>query len=254
MVEFVRYKKHNEVRYGAVRNGNVLEIRGDIFGKYDISSVEHSRDTLEILPPVSPTKVIAVGLNYLDHAQELDMGVPTEPLIFLKPSSSVISHDETIILPKSSERVDFEAELGIVIKKTAKNVSIKQAPDYILGYTCANDVTARDFQKNDGQWTRAKSFDTFCPIGPSIVSGIDTHGLVIQGILNGEVIQDSNTRKMIFKTDELVSYVSRVMTLYPGDVIITGTPPGVDQLQDGDVIEIKIDQVGTLRNFVKLED
>ncbi|MFH1429331.1 MAG: fumarylacetoacetate hydrolase family protein [Candidatus Margulisiibacteriota bacterium] len=254
MIEFVRYKKHNEVRYGAVRNGNVLEIRGDIFGKYNVSSVEHSRDTLEILSPVSPTKIVAVGLNYIDHAQELNMEVPTEPLIFLKPSSSVISHDETIILPKSSERVDFEAELGIVIKKTAKNVSIKQAPDYILGYTCANDVTARDFQKQDGQWTRAKSFDTFCPIGPSIVSGIDTHGLSIQAILNGEVIQNSNTRKMIFKTDELVSYISSIMTLYPGDIIITGTPPGVDQLQDGDVIEINIEQVGTLRNFVKLED
>jgi len=252
-MEYIRYRKNKEIRYGAVRDGNILEIRGDLFGKFEVSSVEHSRETLEILPPVSPSKIIAVGLNYLDHAQELSMGLPTEPLIFLKPPSAVIGHEDTIVLPKASERVDFEAELGIVIGKTARHLSVDQASDVILGYTCANDVTARDFQNKDGQWTRAKSFDTFCPLGPGIVTDIDPHGLSVQCVLNGRTVQDSNTRRMVFKVEELVSAISGVMTLVPGDVIITGTPPGVDQLQDGDVVEVVIEKVGTLRNEVKLE-
>ncbi|MFA5927678.1 MAG: fumarylacetoacetate hydrolase family protein [Candidatus Margulisiibacteriota bacterium] len=254
MAEYVRYRKHNEIRYGALREGNILEIRGDIFGRFEVSSVEHSRESLELLPPVEPTKIIAVGLNYLDHAQEMSMEIPTEPLLFLKPPSAVIGHDETIILPRSSERVDFEAELAIVISKKAYKISANQAEHYILGYTCANDVTARDFQKQDGQWARAKSFNTFCPLGPAIVTDVDTRGLDIKCLLNGEVVQSSNTRKMIFKAEELVSYISQVMTLFPGDVIITGTPPGVNQIKDGDTVEIQIDQLGTLRNYVKLED
>ena len=254
MINFVRYqKKGKEVCYGALRDGYVLEIRGDIFNRYEISSVEHSVETMDILPPVLPSKIIAVGLNYLDHAQELDMAVPDEPLLFMKPPSAIIGNDDSILLPSKSEQVDFEAELAIVIKKTAKKVTVKEAPDYILGYTCANDVTARDFQAKDGQWIRAKAFDTFCPIGPGIISGIDTHALNIECILNGESVQNSNTRKMIFKPDELVSYISNVMTLLPGDVIITGTPPGVNALQDGDVVEVKIEDVGLLRNFVSAE-
>ena len=165
----------------------------------------------------------------------------------------MIGHEDTIVLPKASERVDFEAELGIVIGKTARHLSVDQASDVILGYTCANDVTARDFQNKDGQWTRAKSFDTFCPLGPGIVTDIDPHGLSVQCVLNGRTVQDSNTRRMVFKVEELVSAISGVMTLVPGDVIITGTPPGVDQLQDGDVVEVVIEKVGTLRNEVKLE-
>jgi len=254
MIEFVRYLKKNEIRYGAVRDGNILEIRGDIFGKYEVSAIEHSRETLVVLPPVEPSKIIAIGCNYLDHAQEMDLPVPKEPLIFFKPPSSVIGHNDTIVLPASSKRVDFEAELGIVIGRQARNVPVNQALRYVLGYTCANDVTARDFQKEDGQWARAKGFDTFCPIGPSIVAGIDTRSLSIQAIRNGKVLQDSNTRKMIFKDEELVSYVSQIMTLYPGDIIITGTPPGVDELKAGDVVEIAIENIGTLTNDVVLAD
>ena len=253
MIEFVRYLKKNEIRYGAVRDGNILEIRGDIFGKYEVSAIEHSRETLVVLPPVEPSKIIAIGCNYLDHAQEMDLPVPREPLIFFKPPSAIIGHNDTIVLPKSSKRVDFEAELAIVIGRQAKNVSINEAHRYVLGYTCANDATARDFQKEDGQWARAKGFDTFCPIGPSIVAGIDTRSLSIQCRRNGDILQDSNTRKMIFKDEELVSYVSQIMTLYPGDIIITGTPPGVDEIKDGDVVEVEIENVGTLTNDVVLE-
>lgn len=254
MIEFVRYLKKNEIRYGAVRDGNILEIRGDIFGKYEVSAIEHSRETLVVLPPVEPSKIIAIGCNYLDHAQEMDLPVPKEPLIFFKPPSSVVGNNDTIVLPRSSKRVDFEAELAIVIGRQARNVPVNQALRYVLGYTCANDVTARDFQKEDGQWARAKGFDTFCPIGPSIVAGIDTRSLSIQAIRNSKVLQDSNTRKMIFKDEELVSYVSQIMTLYPGDIIITGTPPGVDELKDGDVVEIVIENIGTLTNDVVLAD
>jgi len=252
-MEFVRYQASNEIKYGVAKDHSILEIKGDIFGKYKVTSIEHSRDTLDILPPVTPTKIVCVGLNYLDHAQELDMPVPEEPLLFLKPPSSVIGPDETILLPASSTRIDFEAELAIIIGTTARKVSIDKAADYIMGYTCANDVTARDFQKKDGQWTRAKSFDTFSPIGPGIVTDLDVHALNIQCLVNGTVVQSSNTRKMIFKPAELVSYISHVMTLFPGDVIITGTPPGVNELKEEDIVEVKIDKIGTLRNYVQKE-
>jgi len=250
-MKYIRYLKNNEITYGALVENSVREIKGDIFNKYKITSLEHNIEKLEVLPPVTPSKVIAIGLNYLDHAQEMDMPVPKEPLIFLKPATTVIGDKDTIFLPPTSKKVDYEAELAIIIGKKAKDITVKDSSDYILGYTCANDVTARDLQEKDGQWTRAKSFDTFCPLGPAIVTDINTHSLDIQCILNDTVVQSSNTRQMIFKAEELVSYVSHIMTLYPGDVIITGTPTGIGQIQDGDIVEIKIDQIGTLQNFVE---
>jgi len=199
---------------------------------------------------INPTKIIAVGLNYLDHAKELKMEIPDHPLIFMKPSTSVIGNGDAIILPPQTKELNYEGELAVVIKEKVKNVSKDEARRFIAGYTCANDVTARDLQRIDGQWTRAKSFDTFCPLGPRIVSDIDPKNLSIITRVNGVVKQNSNTKNMIFDVFELVSFISEIMTLLPGDVIITGTPPGVGAIEVGDVVEIEIEGIGVLKNTV----
>lgn len=197
-----------------------------------------------------PSKIVAVGLNYLDHAKELNMEVLDEPIIFLKPPTTIIYHGDSIIYPKMATRIDYEAELAVVIAKEAKNISEADAEKYILGYTCLNDVTARDLQRKDGQWTRAKSFDTFCPIGPSIVSGIDVSDLKIEAYLNGRCVQSSTTKNMIFKIPYLISFISSIMTLKPYDIIATGTPTGVGPMNVGDTIEIRIEKIGSLINKV----
>ncbi len=200
-----------------------------------------------------PTKIVAVGLNYHSHAKELGMNTPHHPILFIKPTTSLIGDGDTIILPKMSERVDYEAELALVIKKKAKNVSEKDALKYVEGFTCLNDVTARDLQKLDGQWTRAKSFDTFCPVGPRLVKPgkIDPDNARIQLYLNGELKQDSSTKEFIFKVEYLISFISHVMTLNPGDIITTGTPPGIGPMKKGDVVEVKIEGIGILKNYVR---
>ena len=200
-----------------------------------------------------PSKIVAVGLNYHNHAKELGMKPPTEPIIFIKPETAVISNEENIVYPKQSKRVDYEAELALVIKKKCKNVNIKDAMKYIKGYTCLNDVTARDIQFRDSQWTRAKSFDTFCPIGPELVKPekIDPHNTKIQLFLNGKLKQDSSTKEFIFPIPKVISFISKIMTLNPGDVITTGTPPGIGPMKRGDTVEVKIEGIGILRNFLK---
>ena len=208
---------------------------------------------LQLLSPTRPSKIVAVGLNYRDHIAEFGHPVPENPIIFIKPSSSVIGPGERIILPQSSQRVDYEAELAMVIKKRARHVRKEEAPQYILGYTCFNDVTARDLQKKDGQWTRAKSFDTFSPIGPWIETDFDPHNAEIKCYLNGTLRQHSNTGNLLFSAWELLSFVSEIMTLLPGDVIATGTPSGVGPMEPGDVVEIVIQGIGTLRNEVAKE-
>lgn len=208
---------------------------------------------LRLLPPTRPTKIVAVGLNYQDHIVEFGHPIPENPIIFIKPSSSVIGPEEPIILPRSAKQVDYEAELAVVIKKRARHVPKEEAPEYVLGYTCFNDVTARDLQKKDGQWTRAKSFDTFSPLGPWIETDLDPGNATIQCYLNGNLKQCSNTRNLLFSVRELVSFVSQVMTLFPGDVIATGTPSGVGPLHPGDVVEVTIEGIGTLRNEVQKE-
>jgi 2-keto-4-pentenoate hydratase/2-oxohepta-3-ene-1,7-dioic acid hydratase in catechol pathway len=197
-----------------------------------------------------PTKIIAIGLNYLDHAKELNMEIPEYPLIFMKPPTAVIGDGEIIIYPPQTQELHYEGELGIVIGKKARNVSIEEAKDYIAGYTCVNDVTTRDLQRMDGQWTRSKSFDTFCPLGPRIVKDVDPTNLAIATRVNGVTKQSSNTNQMIFNAYKLVSFISAIMTLLPGDVISTGTPPGVGELQVGDVVEVEIEGIGILRNTV----
>jgi 2-keto-4-pentenoate hydratase/2-oxohepta-3-ene-1,7-dioic acid hydratase in catechol pathway len=198
----------------------------------------------------NPTKIIAIGLNYMDHAKEMNHQIPTYPLIFMKPSTAVILNDDYIIYPPDTKELHYEGELAVVIKNKTKNISKEDARYYIAGYTCANDVTARDLQRLDGQWIRSKSFDTFCPLGPRIISSIDPTHLSITTRVNGSVRQKSNTDNMIFDVYELVSYISRIMTLLPGDVIITGTPPGVGSMNVGDIVEVEIEGIGILKNKV----
>jgi 2-keto-4-pentenoate hydratase/2-oxohepta-3-ene-1,7-dioic acid hydratase in catechol pathway len=199
---------------------------------------------------VAPTKIICVARNYSEHARELGNEPPPEPILFLKPPSAVLAPEATIVRPPQSQRVDFEGELAIVIGRKARNVSRLAWRDYVLGFTCGNDVTARDLQKKDVQFTRAKGFDTFCPIGPVIETDLDPAELRLVTRVNGEVKQDGNTRDMIFRCDFLIEFITSVMTLCPGDVILTGTPAGVGPLQAGDVVEVEIDGIGTLRNHV----
>jgi 2-keto-4-pentenoate hydratase/2-oxohepta-3-ene-1,7-dioic acid hydratase in catechol pathway len=198
-----------------------------------------------------PTKIVCVGLNYHDHAKELKMNQPHHPILFIKPISTLIGHKDTISYPKQSKRVDYEAELAVIIKNKTKNIKESEAMQHIEGFTCLNDITARDLQKLDGQWTRAKSFDTFCAIGPRIVKDIDPNNLKIQSFLNSKLKQDSNTSNFIFKVQEVVSFISKAMTLMPGDIIATGTPPSIGPMKKGDKIEIKIENIGTLTNYVK---
>lgn len=199
---------------------------------------------------LKPTKIVAVGLNYRDHAAELKLPLPDEPLLFLKPPSAVIGEGEAIVCPPQTKELHYEAELAVVIRDRAKNISEADAPARILGYTCGNDVTARDLQRKDGQWTRAKSFDTFCPLGPKIVSGLSPDKLDIKLYLNGELKQSSNTANLIFKVPYLVSYISQVMTLEPGDVILTGTPAGIGPMRAGDRVRVEIAGIGALNNVI----
>jgi 2-keto-4-pentenoate hydratase/2-oxohepta-3-ene-1,7-dioic acid hydratase in catechol pathway len=205
-----------------------------------------------LLPPCSPSKIVCVGRNYAEHAKELGNEVPAEPLIFLKPPSSLIASGDAIVYPKLSQRVDFEGELGVVMGKRARNISSAEASGYILGYTCVNDVTARDLQKKDGQWTRGKGFDTFCCVGPCILrrDEADFKSLRVQTFVNGEKEQDAPVTEMLFGVDDIIAYVSGFMTLEPGDLIATGTPPGVGPLQPGSKVQIVIEGIGVLENTV----
>ena len=208
-----------------------------------------------LLPDLAPSKIVCVGRNYVEHAKELGNEVPTEPLLFLKPPSSLIGTGESIVYPKLSQRVDFEGELGVIIGKTARRVKRADAFDYVLGYTCVNDITARDLQKKDGQWTRGKGFDTFCAVGPRLVlkNALDLPGLRVRTLLNGVVKQDAPITDLIFPIDFVIEYITQFLTLEPGDLIATGTPPGVGPMQPGDVVRVEIDGIGVLENRVEAE-
>lgn len=239
-------------KFGIVENEYFYTINNPfISNRFERTGEILKLENLKLLSPAVPSKIVAVGLNYKSHAEEMKIPLPEEPIIFLKPSTSVIGHSDFIVLPKNYKRVDYECELAVVIGKRAKNVSVSEARSYILGYTCFNDVTERYNQKKDGQWTRAKGYDTFAPIGPWIETECDPHSLNICTVLNDSVVQSGNTSDLIFTVDNLVSFISNVMTLLPGDVIATGTPAGIGPLNDGDKVEIKIDNIGTLTNFVK---
>jgi 2-keto-4-pentenoate hydratase/2-oxohepta-3-ene-1,7-dioic acid hydratase in catechol pathway len=218
-----------------------IEFTGERFAIRDV----------RMLAPILPSKVVAVGRNYADHAHEMGGEVPERPLIFLKPSTSVIGTSDVIRLPVDSNRVDHEAELAVIIGKVAKDVARKDVASYIFGYSCANDVTARDQQKADGQFTRAKGHDSFCPIGPWIETVIDASAVTVRALVNGQVRQEGNTADMIFDIGTVISFISHVMTLVPGDIVLTGTPAGVGPILDGDVVTISIDGIGDLTNPVR---
>ncbi len=253
-MKFARVNIDGKAAYIKVSGNKGTVLDGDIFDFFTETGTEIDMKKAEYLTPCDPSKIVAVGLNYGDHAREMGLEIPKFPALFLKPPSSAVPHLGNIIYPPMSKQVDYEAELAIVIGKTASYISETKAPDHILGCTCLNDVTARDLQAVDSQWTRAKSFDTFAPIGPVIETELDPDSAEIRLLLNGEVRQHSNTSNFIFKTNRLVSLVSQVMTLYPGDIITTGTPSGIGPMFPGDSVAVEIEGIGTLINTVKEKD
>jgi len=252
-MKIVRFAVGKEVRYGIVEDDLVREVQGDVFGKFQATRKTHPLKRIRYLTPSEPTKIVAVGLNYRDHAEELKQEIPEEPVIFLKPPTAALPHHGRIIYPEQCSRLHYEAELAVIIKKRARDIKPDRALGYALGYTCFNDVTARDLQQKDGQWTRAKSFNTFAPFGPWIETELDPSNAPIRSYLNGQLKQNSNTRNFLFNVPYLISFISRIMPLLPGDVIATGTPSGVGPMQPGDTIEIEVEGIGRLRNVVARE-
>jgi 2-keto-4-pentenoate hydratase/2-oxohepta-3-ene-1,7-dioic acid hydratase in catechol pathway len=249
MLRLYRIEHEGAPRYVAEREGTWRLVEGDAFGSFtEVAEVD--KDTAKLLAPVSPSKIVCVGLNYKDHALEQNKPLPPEPLLFIKPSTAVIGPGQAIEAPAWAGRVDHEAELGIVIGRTARNVKASRAAEYIRGLIAVNDVTARDLQNKDGQYTRCKGFDTFAPIGPCIAVGLDGRDLQVQGFVNGHLRQNSRTRELIFTIPELVEFISAVMTLLPGDIISTGTPSGVGPIRPGDNVTVHVEGVGALSNPV----
>ena len=250
-MQIIRYSQNDqEPQYGWIFNNEVGLLSAPPFGPYRRMDAVVPLLDMKLHAPVLPGKIIAVGRNYPEHAKEHDVKVPDTPLLFLKPPSSVIGLDEQILLPPQSKQVEYEAELAVVIGRSGRWIDIRRIEDFILGYTIANDVTARDLQRSDEQWTRAKGFDSFCPIGPWIETDIDVSDVLITTRVNDEIRQMASTREMVFNVPQLVVYISSIMTLNPGDLILTGTPAGVGKLEQGDVIEIEIESIGKLKNSV----
>jgi 2-keto-4-pentenoate hydratase/2-oxohepta-3-ene-1,7-dioic acid hydratase in catechol pathway len=238
------------VSFGVIEGDTVAQISAHPFGPIEFTGGRVPTSAVKFLAPVLPSKVVAIGKNYAEHAAEMGGDVPERPLIFLKPSTAVVANSDEIAYPPSSERVDYEGELAVVISRLCRDVPEDRAMDAVLGYTCGNDVTARDQQKADGQWSRAKGYDTFCPLGPWIETDLDPSDLAISTSLNGEVKQSSRTSMIVHKIPSLIAYITSCMTLLPGDVILTGTPEGVGPMQVGDRVEVTIEGIGTLTNVV----
>jgi len=249
-MKLLRFQVHGRTTQGVLEQDVITELEGELFGPCRSLSARYSLSQVKLLAPCTPSKIVAVGLNYRDHANELGMQIPDSPILFLKPPTAVIGHGEVISYPSMSAQVDYEGELGVVIKDRVRNIRPDQVRDHVLGYTCVNDVTARDLQKKDGQWTRAKSFDTFCPIGPWIETDLDPDDLLIESYLNGVRRQSSRTSQFIFRVNHLISFISEIMTLSPGDLVITGTPSGIGPMKPGDEIEVRIQGIGSLKNRV----
>lgn len=251
-MRFIRYQfESNPPQYGWLHEGLVGPLDGSPFEGYRRLEASIALEQVRLLTPVLPQKIICVGRNYADHAREQDAEIPEIPLLFLKPPSSIIAHQAPIYLPPQSQQVDHEAELAVVIGRTCRWVSSETALSFVFGYTIANDVTARDLQRKDGQWTRAKGFDSFCPLGPWIETDFDPADALITCRVNEELRQMSSTREMIFTISQLIAFISSIMTLEPGDLILTGTPAGVGPLQPGDMVDISIEGIGSLRNPVR---
>jgi len=256
-VRIVRFGLADQIAYGVVEGDaddhaslTVTAIDGHPFAAFDRTSVTLPLSQVRVLPPVLPSKVIGIGKNYVDHAREMGGEAPATPVMFLKPSTAVIGDGDPIVLPPQSRQVEYEGELAVVIGRLAREVPHDRAAEAILGYTCANDVTARDLQRSDGQWTRAKGFDSFAPLGPWIVTDVDVSDVVIQTRLDGEVVQSGRTSQMVHSVAEIVAFVSETMTLLPGDVILTGTPAGVGPIRGGQRVSVSVAGVGTISNPV----
>jgi 2-keto-4-pentenoate hydratase/2-oxohepta-3-ene-1,7-dioic acid hydratase in catechol pathway len=257
-MRIARYSAAGEVAFGVIEDVDgeptVATMAGHPFGEIRLTGERHALADVRLVPPMLPSKVLAIGRNYAAHAKELGNEIPDEPIVFMKPSTAVIGQQEAIVYPELSERVDYEGELAVVIGRLCRDVPADRAAAAVFGYTCANDVTARDLQRRDEQWTRAKGFDTFCPLGPWIETNVDPADLAVTTTVNGEVRQAGRTSQLLYDVPALIAYISRVMTLLPGDIILTGTPEGVGPLRLGDEVSVTIESIGTLTNRVVSRD
>jgi 2-keto-4-pentenoate hydratase/2-oxohepta-3-ene-1,7-dioic acid hydratase in catechol pathway len=251
-MRLVRFRHGDRIATGAIQPGSdtIQVIAGTFFQDPLPTGDEIAIDDVMLLAPVLPSKLVCVGKNYAAHAAEFGMDVPEEPLLFLKPSTAVIGPGDAIRLLPINRRTDYEGELAVVMGRLARNVRAEDASRFILGFTCANDVTLRDLQRPDDQWTRAKGFDGSCPLGPWIETSVDPTDAIVETRLNGDVVQHASTSDMVFGVAELIEYVTTFMTMLPGDVLLTGTPEGVGRIQAGDTVEVEVDGIGTLRNEV----
>jgi 2-keto-4-pentenoate hydratase/2-oxohepta-3-ene-1,7-dioic acid hydratase in catechol pathway len=252
-MRIVRYSHDGQMSFGVLEGETIAAITPHPFAPFEYSGERLAPDEVRLLAPVLPTKVVAVGKNYADHAKEMGDDVPEEPIIFLKPSTSVVGPGDPIIYPAGVDRVDFEGELAVIVGKMARRLDEATALQVVLGFTCANDVTARNLQASDGQWTRAKGFDTFCPLGPWIETDLDSSDLAVRTLVNDEQRQSSRTSMLVTSVARLLAFISGVMTLLPGDVILTGTPAGIGALSPGDRVEVEIEGIGVLTNRVVAE-
>lgn len=252
MDTFIRFEKDGQLYFGKKEDDSVRVLESPYWVEVKETGTVYALDSVRVVCPVQPTKIICVGLNYHKHVSHSQSAVeaPKNPMLFMKPPSSLIGPGEEIIYPDNCDRVDYEAELAVVMGKRCRKIAPEQVAEHIFGYTCLNDVTARHIQKADGQWTRGKGFDTFCPIGPHIVTGIDVSDVSVEAYLNGKKKQSGRTSEMIFPISELISFITSAMTLEPGDVISTGTPEGIDPMQMGDTIEVRVEKIGSLVNTV----
>ena len=250
-MRLLRFNSGGSTSYGILDGDSIRQIMGEPFAEIDYSGETFSLADVKLLAPVEPKKIVLVGLNFASHAAEIHQETPSEPLIFFKPSSAVIASGEEIVLPHQSTQVEIEAELTVVIGKRAKNVAEDKVGDYILGYTVANDVTARDIQFSDLQWARSKAFDSFCPVGPWIETDFVPESKRISSTINGKTKQDASTSEMVYSPEHLISYISHNFTLEPGDIVLTGSPAGISRVVAGDVVHCSIEGIGTLHSFVK---
>jgi len=256
-MRIVRFVARGRAKYGILARNTIRGLRGSPFSHFQhisspsiLDGSNYNLDEVRLLAPCLPSKIVCLGLNYRSHIEEMKLPIPSVPLIFLKPSTAVIGPGDKIILPRGWDRIDYEGELAVVIGKKVKDVSEAQAKEYVLGYTCFNDVSDRRAQASDGQWTRAKGYDTFAPIGPWIETEAEPDNLKLETYLNDELRQSASTSDLLFGISKLISFVSSIMTLLPGDVIATGTPSGVGPMKPGDVVEVRIEKIGTLKNSV----
>lgn len=254
-MKYVRFEAGGNAHWGILRDKEVTRVDSDPFVGPAVEGPRYALGDVTLLAACMPSKIVCVGRNYVDHAKELAHDVPSKPLIFMKPPSSLLDPGGTIFYPPDVGRLDYEGEIGIVIGKRMRHLAADEpAAPYIFGFTCINDVTGRDLQDKDGQWTRAKGFDTFCPVGPCIATDLDASNLTVQTTLNGAPRQKGHVSQLIFNFDVVLRYISRFMTLEPGDLIATGTPAGVGPMQVGDIVEVTVEGVGTLRNTIGKEE